>query len=199
MAELQDKAEAGDIGAQRELEKALEWRKELASGRGDLEGRQKEVASAQKEGERRFDHVRGVMTDEAKYKAKEEWEKEAAKNPRAANAALDAFIADLESQLADSGALAEQARAAQDYAGASRYEEQAKGIQEQLSEMRGMKGQAEERNTVTGDFSARAMEAMMRGGGQSLDKQQLETQQSMNERLGKLVDLYAAPTVVAVD
>ena len=53
---------------------------------------------------------------------------------------------------------------------------------------------------VTGDFSARAMEAMMRGGGgQSLDKQQLETQQSMNERLGKLVDLYAAPTVVAVD
>ena len=40
---------------------------------------------------------------------------------------------------------------------------------------------------------------LVRGGGESLDKQQLETQRKMNERLGKLLDLYQAPSVVAVE
>ncbi|MCL2001452.1 MAG: hypothetical protein FWG74_08470, partial [Planctomycetes bacterium] len=200
VAELQAKAESGDIESQRELEKALELRKELAQERNSLEGRQRDFAETRQEGERSYANIRDIAAGEAKHKAREDFEQAASINPRAANAALEEFIASLEDQLTRSVSRGRQAQLAQDYAGASAYEAQAKAVQGQLSELRGMQGQRREREGVTGDFNARAMEAMMRGGGgKAIEQRQLETQQKMADRLGKLVDLYQAPTVVAME
>ena len=199
VAELRARAEAGDADAYRELEEALARRNELVSERSDLEGRQKEVDSGMRDGSRGMDGIRDLLNDEAKRGMREDWERSAAANPHAANAALAGFIADLENELSRIGALAERANAAQDYAGVLAYEEQAQAIKDQLAELRGMRAQTGERGSAVGSFSAQTVKAMTRDSGYVIGMRQLDVQRSMDNRLAKLVELYEPPTVVAVN
>jgi len=106
----------------------------------------------------------------------------------------------LESSLSQLAVQAQQAEAAQQYESAAAFEEQAKSIADALADLRGLDGQIQEKSFVTGDFSARAVAAMMRGGGvKNIEERQLETQREMTATLKVIARNKEFPSIVAVD
>ena len=119
-----------------------------------------------------------------------------------AKKALKEYIESLESSLTKLAAKAQEAESAQQYEAATAFEEKAKAIADALADLRGLDGQMQERSFVTGEFNARAMAAMMRGGSMEKDKvarDQLQTMQAMVDRLDKLIAKTTAPSVYATE
>jgi len=115
---------------------------------------------------------------------------------------LKEYIESLESSLTKLAAKAQEAESAQQYESAAAFEEKAKAIADALADLRGLDGQIQERSFVTGEFNARAMQAMIRGGSMEKDKvqrDQLQTMQEMVDRLDKLIAKTTAPNIYATE
>jgi len=179
----------------------LKAREELARERSALDSRQTNVDTTREQGKKSFQSVRDVNDAEGRYTARNEFLKLAAGDAQGAKSALQDFIQTLETNLSKLAVQAQQAEAAQQYESAAAFEEKAKSIADALADLRGLDGQIQERSTVTGDFSARAMQAMMRGnGGGTVEERQLATQREMAATLKIIArNNQQPPSIVAVD
>ena len=159
------------------------------------------INTTQEQGRKSFQGVRDVTGAEERRGAREEFLKLASADAVGAKTALQDFIQTLEKNLSTLAGKAQQAESAQQYESAAAFEEKAKAIADALSDLRGLDGQIQEKSFVTGDFSARAMEAMMRGGGgKAIEERQLETQQEMAATLKVIArNNREPPSVTVVD
>jgi hypothetical protein len=202
VAQLMVKADQGDARAQRELADVLKQREELARERSRLESRQNNVNRAETAGQKAFQGVRDVKYNEESRFAREDFLKLASEDAKLAKSALSGYIKTLEGGLDRLAIKAKQAEEALQYESAAAFEEKAKAIAETLADLRGLDGQIQEKNFVTGEFNAKAMEAMMRGGDHAKDKiqrDQLMTLVDMLGRLDKLIAKTGYPSIYAVE
>ena len=201
VATLMAQAENGDMAAQLKLQDAIEQREKIAERRKLMESRDKEVKSDEAQGKKDFLTARDYVLSDAKYYAKKYWNEDAEKNPALAGKVLSDFITDLEYQLSYLGILAEMSEQEQDYETAASYAEQAKEVSDDLRELRSLESQSKEKDQVTGEFNAKAMEAMMRGGsgGDTIPEEQLNVQREMKKNLERIVEKIQPASVVATE
>lgn len=194
-------ANKGNMESQNHLKVLYERREGLVEKRRGLEQRQDQVKSREAEGKQSFQAARDITLDETKLKTRKAWDDLAARNPGQATAALADFIKRMEDELRMVGSFAEEAARNQNYAVAAAFEDRMKHLKDGLTDLRSMQGQSRERDAIVGEFNARAMEAMMRGGEQKpvVEEQQLVVQKEMAKHLKTLVSKAEAPTVVATD
>ena len=201
VATLMAQAENGDMAAQFKLQDAIAQREKIAERRKLMEGRDRDVRSDEARGKKDFLTARDYVLSDAKYYARKYWNEDAEKNPALAGKVLSGFITDLEYQLSYLGILAEMAEEEQDYETAAAYADQAKEVSDDLRELRSLESQSREKDQVTGEFNAKAMEAMMRGGsgGDTVEEEQLNVQREMERHLERIVERVQPVSVVATE